>query len=97
MCRGTRGRHTPPAPFLLQVGPSNEDAAPQKEDRVGPETRTRDVYNHKAPTGVSVDIITNRQIKKLNEGFGGHKARKNCRCEYSNSADKNSKQKKSDM
>ena len=38
VCRGTRGGHTPPAPFLLQLGRSNEDAVPQKEDRAGPET-----------------------------------------------------------
>ena len=55
MGRGTCGRHTPPAPFLLSLGQSNEDAVPQKEGWASPETR--DVYNHKAPTGVGVDII----------------------------------------
>ena len=45
VCRGTHGGHTPPAPFLLNLGRSNEDAIPQNEDRA-------------SPGGVGVDIIT---------------------------------------
>ena len=36
VCRETRGGHTPPTPFLLQVGRKDEDAAPRREDRTGP-------------------------------------------------------------
>ena len=32
VCRGTRGGHTPPAPLLVNLGQSNEDAVPPKED-----------------------------------------------------------------
>ena len=58
VCWGTRGGHTLPAPFLLNLGRSTEDAVPQKEDRASPETCTGDVYNHKAPAGAGVDIVT---------------------------------------
>ena len=58
VCRGTHGRHTLPAQLLLNLGRSNEDAVPQKEDRAETETRMGDVCNHKAPAGVGVDIVT---------------------------------------
>ena len=38
VCRGTHGGHTSPAPFLLNLGRSNENAVPRKEDQAGPET-----------------------------------------------------------
>ena len=38
VCLGTLGGHSPPAPLLLNLGWSNQDAVPQKEDRAGPET-----------------------------------------------------------
>ena len=58
VCRGTRGGHISPAPLLLNLGRSNEDAVPQKEDRAGPETQMGDVCNHKAPADMGVDIVT---------------------------------------
>ena len=58
MCRGMHGGHTPPAPLVVNLGRSNEDAVPQRQDRAGPETDTKDVCNHKAPAGVGVDIVT---------------------------------------
>ena len=58
MCRGTCGRHTPPAPLVVILGRSNKDAVPQREDRDSPKMRTKDVRNHKAEAGVVVDIVT---------------------------------------
>ena len=40
--------------------PSNKRAVPQWNNRAGPETRSRDVHDHKAATVMGVDIATNR-------------------------------------
>ena len=58
--RGTRGGHTPPAPLLVNLGRSNEDAVPQKEDRASPETQTRDVCNIYLPCCSQVHFTTSK-------------------------------------
>ena len=40
----------------------SEGVFQRRDGLTGPEARSKDVHDHRAPTGVGVDIINNRQI-----------------------------------
>ena len=60
VCRETRGGDTPPAHFSIASGTGGRGRRPTREKTEPVQgMRLRDVYGHKAPSGLSVGIIIN--------------------------------------
>ena len=42
----------------------SEGVVPRRDGQTGLEARSKDVHDHRPPTGVGVDIVNNKQIEQ---------------------------------